>query len=211
MRTIERLSRYRRVLTDPSRQGVSYIFSHTLAALVQVTPSQVRRDIMGLGCAGNPTRGYRVEELLAAIATVVDDDQPQPVILVGIGKLGSALLNFFRGHRPNLQVVAAFDNNPEKVNRIYQGVRCYTLEDLPRIVAAERVSAAILAVPATAAQEAANQVVFAGVCGILNFAPAPLFLPAHVHVESIDLTTALEKVLFHTRHHALSSVVLNPR
>jgi redox-sensing transcriptional repressor len=211
MRTVERLSRYRRVLTDPGRQAMPYVFSHTLASLVQVTPSQVRRDIMGLGCAGNPTRGYRVEELLAAIAQVVDDNQPQPVILVGIGKLGSALINYFRGHRPNLQVVAAFDNNPDKVNRIFQGVRCYPLDELPRIVAAERVQAAILAVPAAAAQEAAHQIVFAGVSGILNFAPAPLFLPAHVHVESIDLTTALEKVLFHTRHQTLSTVVLNPR
>lgn len=201
-RTIERLSLYRRLLSDRLQRQQSFIFSHDLAAMVHVTPSQVRRDIMVTGCYGSPTRGYKVEELIAAISAVVDDDQPQNVVLVGLGKLGSALLHFFQGRRANLRIVAAFDSNPDKIGRLYAGIPCYPIGELASIVESAGVRTGIVAVPGEAAQDVANAMMLAGIVGILNFAPAPLYVPGNVFLESIDLTSSLEKVTFQARQRA---------
>ncbi len=205
-RTLERLSLYRRLLSDRLGKESPFIFSHQLAKLVQVTSSQVRRDIMVTGCFGNPTRGYRVEDLIEAIGKIVDAEEPQNVVLVGIGKLGSALMNHFHGRRPNLRIKAAFDSSPERINRIYQGVRCYGMQDLAQVIRDESAYAAILTVPGDVAQQVANQLVMAGIRGILNFAPVPLHLPGNVYVEVIDLTTSLEKVTFFARQSAGAQV-----
>ena len=201
-KTIERLSLYRRLIAEHLPAGQAHVFSHELAALVKVTPSQVRRDVMITGCYGNPSRGYQVEELLRAINQVVGDADPQALALVGIGKLGSALLGYFHARRPNLKIVAAFDRDPEKVNRLYLGVHCYALDDLPRIAAAEAIYTGIIAVPGPEAQAVAERMVAAGIVGILNFAPAPLRVPPPVYVETIDVTTSLEKVAFYARRAA---------
>lgn len=198
-RTIGRLSLYRRLLRDLLADGEKNIFSHQLAAMAGGTAAQVRRDIMAIGYSGSPVHGYDIERLLTSIGQFLDASQTQNVALVGVGNLGRALLAYFVGRHPTLSVVAAFDNDPAKANRVIHGCRCYPLDDLKSLVKEQDIRLGIIAVPAPEAQGVANALCQAGVRGLLNFAPLRLWVPEHVYVENLDVTMSLEKVAYFAR------------
>ncbi len=198
-RTIGRLSLYRRLLTDLARDKIKNVFSHQMAELTGGTAAQVRRDMMAIGYNGSPVHGYDVAELIVSIDDFLDAPQGTRMCLVGVGNLGRAILSFFAGRRPKLAVVAAFDSNPEKTGRVIAGCRCYPIEDLARVVAAERITVGVLAVPPEAALGMADRLAAAGIKGIANFSPLPLRAPAEVYVEDIDITMSLEKVAYYAR------------
>jgi redox-sensing transcriptional repressor len=198
-RTIGRLSLYRRLLNVLQSEGVRNVFSHQLGNMAGCTAAQVRRDLMAVGYAGSPSLGYDVSRLIESIREFLDSPGGQGVALVGVGNLGKAILAYFAGRRPNLQIVAAFDNDPYKVNRVIHGCRCYAMESLSEVVRSEDVRVGIVTVPATAAQSVADALARAGVRGILNFAPIRLRVPPHVFVEDIDMIVALEKVAYFAR------------
>ena len=198
-KTIGRLSLYRRVLYGLLADGERSIYSHQLAVFVGGTAAQVRRDVMAVGYTGSPTRGYDIPELTRAIGSYLDASQGQSVALVGVGNLGKAILSYFSGRRPRLSIEAAFDTDPGKINRVVHGCRCYGMSDLERVVQGRGIELGILTVPADQAQGVAENLVRAGVRGILNFAPVRLSLPEDVYVEDIDMTMSLEKVAFFAR------------
>ena len=198
-RTIGRLSLYRRLLKQAAADGQENVYSHELGARAGATACQVRRDLMGLGCAGSPSRGYKVKALLERIDLFLDAPDVEPVAIVGIGNLGRAILSFFQRRRPKLEITAAFDSDPWKVDRVVQGVRCHALADIERVVKEQGITLAVLTVPAGAAQEVADTLVAAGIKGIMNFAPAPLRVPLGVFVEDMDLAMSLEKVAYFAR------------
>jgi redox-sensing transcriptional repressor len=109
------------------------------------------------------------------------------------------MLTYFAGRRPNLLIKAAFDSDPQKVNRVINGTRCYDIRNLAEVVRQENITTAILAVPAGHAQTVTDQLLSAGIKGILNFAPAHIHVPSPVYVENVDITTSLEKVAFFAR------------
>ena len=119
--------------------------------------------------------------------------------LVGVGNLGRAILAYFTGRRPNLAIVAAFDRDEHRVNRVIHGCRCYPADKLEETLAEQEIRTAIIAVPAGEAQKVADRLVRGGVRGILNFAPTPLRVPPAVFVQEMDITTSLEKVAFFAR------------
>ena len=198
-KTIGRLSLYRRLLQGLSAKGVKYIYSHQIAAIASATAAQVRRDWMAIGYNGSPTKGYEIAELIDAIGKFLDSPKEQKVALVGIGNLGRAILIFFSGRRPKLNIVAAFDNDPYKTSRVIHGCRCYHIDQLSAISKEAGIDVAIIAVPASEAQSVADKMVAAGIKGILNFAPTPLRVGPNVYVEDIDMTMSLEKVAFFAR------------
>jgi redox-sensing transcriptional repressor len=198
-RTIGRLSLYRRLLNVLQEEGVRNVFSHQLAQLTGRSAAQVRRDLMAVGYSGSPMHGYEVGGLLKSLRDFLDKPGGQNAALVGVGNLGKALLAYFTGRRPNLHITAAFDNDPYKVNRVIHGCPCHPLEEAAEVLRAKGIQVAIVAVPAAAAQAAAELVVEHGVRGILNFAPVRLKLPPHVYVEDIDMTMSLEKVAYFAR------------
>jgi len=159
----------------------------------------VRRDMMAVGYSGSPTRGYDVRALVESIGESLDAPEGQGVALVGIGNLGRAIMAYFTGRRPKLSIVAAFDSDPAKINRVIHGCRCYSMIELPEVVRDLAIRIAIITVPSAEAQSVADSLVRAGVTGILNFAPAPLRVPAGVYVEDIDMSMSLEKVAFFAR------------
>jgi redox-sensing transcriptional repressor len=122
-KTIGRLSIYRSMLNRLLREGGTNVFSHQLSAYAGVTSSQVRRDMMAIGHTGSPSRGYEVQDLLDDIGTVLDDPDGEPVAVVGVGNLGRALIAYFSGRRPKLDIAAGFDSDPAKVNRVIRGPR----------------------------------------------------------------------------------------
>jgi len=198
-KTIGRLSLYRRLLNALLAEGRHNVYSRELAALAGGTAAQVRRDLMGLGAAGNPRSGYDCGELIQSIGQFLDEREGQRVALVGIGNLGRAIMAYFGGRRPKLAIVAAFDKDPYKVGRVIHGCRCYATDDLANVVGQQNISVGIITVNADAAQEVADKLVEAGVSGLLNFAPAILRVPRAVYVEDIDMTMALEKVAYFAR------------
>ena len=195
-RTIGRLSLYRRLLNELAAGGAGNVFSRQLAAMTGGTAAQVRRDVMAVGCAGSPARGYDIRELIEGIGSFLDAPHGQAVALVGMGNLGRAITAYFAGRRPKLSIVAAFDNNPDKAGRAVHGCRCYNITELPEVIRGQNIRVAIITVPAGEAQGVADLLVRSGVKGILNFAPVPLKAPPEVYVEDIDMTMTLEKVAY---------------
>jgi len=197
--TIGRLSLYRRLLERLLDENKRRVFSHEIAEITGFTAAQVRRDLMGPGPSGNSRHGYDVGELIQAIDDYLDHPGGQRVAVIGIGNLGRALVAFFSGRRPNLSVVAGFDSDPQRVNRVINGCRIYPMESLSEVVVDQNISVAMIAVPAANAQSVAKLCVEAGVSGILNFAPVHLRTPASVYVSDVDLAMSLEKVAFFAR------------
>jgi len=195
--TVVRLSVYRRLLRELSREGRGQVFSHELACRANNSSAQVRRDLMSIGLSGRPRRGYEAERLANRIGEVLGHDRGERrvALVVGLGNLGRALLAHFAGHA-GMAVVAAFDVDESKVDRVIAGCRCYHLRELAERTRAEGINLAVLTVPASSAQPVADQVVAAGITGILSFAPAPLRLPAGVYADRLDIGAALEKVAY---------------
>lgn len=198
-RTITRLCLYRRILLMLLPEGREYVRSQEIATLARGSSAQVRRDIMSLGYAGLPSKGYRVHDLLASIAELLDAPEVESVALVGVGNLGHALLSYLVGRRPNLTIRAAFDANPALQGLAIHGCPCYRPEDMETVLSNYTIRTAILAVPAGTAQAAAERLIACGIRSILNFAPTRLNLPKHVYVEDMDISASLERAAFYAR------------
>jgi len=196
---IARLSVYRRLLELRVAGDPGAIYSHHLAALCGATAAQVRRDLMTIGFTGSPARGYDVAQLIAALNRRLDAPQGQFAALAGVGNLGRALLDYFATRRPSLRIAAAFDVDPSKVNRVIHGCRVHPLSDLERIVREQGITVGVITVPAESAQRVAEGMLEAGIRGFLNFAPAPLRLPASAYIEEMDITASMEKVAYFAR------------
>jgi redox-sensing transcriptional repressor len=195
-KTVERLSQYRRTLLLANASGKHHIFSHELAAMLHITSVQVRRDIMLIGYSGTLRQGYDVKELIDIIGKIIDSREGQKVAVIGIGNLGRAIIGYFSGKRTKLTVVAGFDMNPEKVDRVYAGVWCYHFDKLTEIIKNENITIAVLTVPASEAAAVAELLVQAGIKGILNFTPKPINVPSNVYLEEYDMITSLEKLAY---------------
>ena len=195
-KTVERLSQYRRALLLCSAKEKQHIYSHELANLLHITPVQVRRDIMLIGYSGTLRKGYAVDELVDLIGRILDSEEGLNVCIVGIGNLGRALVKYFKGKRTRLSIVAAFDNNPEKIGNAYKKVPCYPIDQLSKIVKEENISIAILTVPRQVAAQVAGTIVDAGIKGIINYAPISINVPDDVYLGEYDMTTSLEKAAY---------------
>jgi redox-sensing transcriptional repressor len=195
-KTVERLSQYRRALLLILSKEKTHVFSHEIAQMLHITPVQVRRDLMLIGYSGNLRKGYDIKELIELIGKIIDTDKGQTVAVVGLGNLGKAIISYFRGKRTKLAIVAAFDVNSEKIDRVYNGVPCYHADLLPEIIKKENISIGIITVPAEQAPAIAETLVLSGIKGILNFTPKPLNVSPYVYLEEYDMITSLEKVAF---------------
>ena len=201
---VTRLSVYRRVLAALGWEGKGSIYSHELAAQADVTAAQVRRDLMMVGATGSPRRGYEVGPLLERISTFLDAPEGQRMVLAGLGQVGQAVIAFFNGRRRGLRIVAAFDTDPAKVDRVFHGCRCYPLARLAEVVEEVQADVGIVAVPAGEAQGVADGLMRAGIRSIVNFAPVRLKVGGYVYVENVDITVVLERAAFFARRQAVA-------
>lgn len=195
-KTVERLSQYRRALLNYLSGGKQHIFSHEIANLLHITAVQVRRDLMLIGYTGTLRQGYDVKELIEIIGKIIDTRDGQKVAVIGIGNLGRSIMGYFSGKRTRLTIVAAFDNNPEKTDKIYAGVQCYHIDQMSEIIKQEGITIAVISVPGEEAVKVAETLVMTGIRGILNFSPKPLNVPSHVYLQEYDMITMLEKIAY---------------
>ena len=195
-RTVERLSEYRRSLLQCLEEGKTHIYSHELAELHHNTAVQVRRDIMFIGYTSMQRKGYDVKDLVEVIGGILDSEKGLNVAVVGIGNLGRAVTHYFVGKRSKLNIIATFDVDTNKIDRMISGVKCYSLNRLEEMVKTHRISIAIVTVPAVSAVEVTAQLVDAGIRGIMNFTTVPLHVPSDVYLDEYDMITSLEKVAY---------------
>lgn len=198
-KTIERLSVYRRYLKDLNKKGKDRVYSHELSQIVSGTAAQVRRDLMEVGCNGCSSKGYEISLLIEEISKVLDCNDKQNIALIGVGNLGRAMLGYFSGARDNFDIVAAFDSDHGKYGRIICGRRCYSMEELPTKIGELKITTAILAVPADNAEKVAQALIDNGIKAILNFAPRHITTGSGVFIETLDMTSALEKAIYFSR------------
>ncbi len=193
---VSRLSLYLRELQQLLRVGNDTISSSKLGRRLGVTDTQVRKDFAYFGQFGYPGIGYRCEELIEQIRKILGTDRTWPVALVGCGNLGQALLGYRGFGKQGFKVDAAFDIDPQIVGESYEGLKVQHLQHLPAVAEAHDIKLAILAVPASAANQAVDVLVQAGITGILNFAPVTLNLPKAISVVGVDLAMELEQLAF---------------
>ena len=195
-RTVERLSEYRRSLLQCLEEGKTHIFSHELAGLHHNTAVQVRRDIMFIGYTSMQRKGYDVRELVDVIGDILDSEKGLNVAVIGIGNLGRAVTTYFVGKRSKLNIIATFDVDTTKIDRVISGVKCYPINRIKEVVEANKISIAIVTVPADSANEVTAQLVEAGIKGVMNFTTVPLDVPDEVYLDEFDMITSLEKVAY---------------
>ena len=191
-----RLSLYLRQLEQLLAEGIRKVSSQQLAASLQTTAAQVRKDLTHFGQFGRPGMGYEVAPLIEELRRILGTDRTWSVIVVGVGDLGSALLRYRGFRKKGFEVVAAFDVSAGRVGKTVGSVAVYHVDQIPAIVRKHNVRLAILTAPAEAAQELTDLLCRAGVKGILNFAPTTLRTSPGVAVQPVDLAAQLEQLSF---------------
>lgn len=185
--------RYLNVLLNANKHRVS---STELSEAVQVDSATIRRDFSYFGELGKRGYGYDVEKLLNFFKGILKQDKLTSVALVGVGSLGSALMNYNFHQSTNLRISAAFDPKESLANTVKSGIPVYPVEDMKKQIKEQQIDAVILTVPGSESQAVTDQLFEAGVHGILNFTPVRLSVPKDVQVQNIDLTNELQTLIY---------------
>lgn len=198
-KTVYRLSIYQRCLQQLKDNHIETVSSDALAKAAGVKPTQLRKDLTYFGQFGTRGLGYNVAALSGAIGEVLGSSRLQPVILIGVGNLGSALLRYSGFQKEGFEIVAAFDVKPDP--RRIQDLKIPLLDaaQLTNYIRQHQIKMAILTVPAQHAQEVVNGMVEAGIQAVLNFSPVVLEVPKNVVVNNVDLAMELENLSYFIR------------
>ena len=170
--------------------------SEALAQVAGVKPTQLRKDLACFGTFGTRGLGYDVAALSKRIADELGTSSLQPVILVGVGNLGLALISYRGFEKEGFEIIAAFDAEPKRRRDKEIKQPILGMEELPAFISDHGVKMAILSVPAAAAQAVANRLIEAGITGILNFSPIVLAVPEEVMVNNVNLAIELENLSY---------------
>ncbi len=198
-KAIYRLSIYHRCLQKLHDNAVETVSSTTLARAAGVKSSQLRKDLAYFGQFGTRGLGYPVDLLSTIIREALGRERLQPVILVGAGNLGSALLHYHGFEKEGFEVIAAFDANPDAARARGVTLPVHPVDEIDSFISTHSVKLAILCVPVESAQAVVNRLVAAGIQGILNFSPIVLEVPADVTVNNVDLALELEHLSYFIR------------
>ncbi len=194
---IRRLPLYARSLRYLLEDGVQSVSSQELGERINITAAQIRKDLSYFGEFGKQGIGYDVEKLLLQIENILGLSQEWPMVLVGVGYLGQAIVRYEGFRSRGLRLVAIFDSDPAKVGQEIAGFSILADEQVPVIVRDRRVRLAIVAVPAQRAQDVADMLISAGVRAILCYAPVVLRVPDWVKVRYIDPITVLHSMTYY--------------
>lgn len=194
--TAKRLPIYHRYLRFLQNVGKKRISSTELSDAVKVDSATIRRDFSYFGALGKRGYGYDVDYLLDFFSKTLNQDRLTTVGLIGVGKLGNALLNYNFRKNSNTRVGAAFDVNEEIVGKILSGVPVYSMDELEEQIEAQDIEIVILTVPQETALDVVDRLVKVGIKGILNFTPLRFDVPRNVRVQNVDLTNELQTLIY---------------
>jgi redox-sensing transcriptional repressor len=194
---VRRLPLYARSLRYLLQEGIHSVSSQELGDRINITAAQIRKDLSYFGEFGKQGIGYDVEKLLQHIEGILGLTHDWSVVLVGVGHLGQAIARYEGFRTKGLRIVALFDNDPAKIGQEIEGLAIMPDEQLGDIVRTHDVRLAIVAVPATRAQDVTDMLVAAGVRAILNYAPIIVQAPADVWVRYIDPVAVLHSMTYY--------------
>ena len=199
---ISRLPQYVRILSQLLDDGEEVTNSQQLGAMLRITSAQIRKDLSYFGRFGKQGRGYRVRHLLTELKQILGLDSEWNVAVVGVGRLGNAILNYPGFNPDGFHLVAAFDNNPRHLGEDVGGVSVEPMSAMAETVASRNITIAIVAVPSVHTQSVIDQLVECGVRAILNYAPITAQVPAGVWVRNIDPVLALQSMTYYLTESA---------
>jgi len=194
--TVRRLSLYLRFLEEFENAGLTTVSSEELAARGGTTSAQVRKDLSFFGSFGKRGLGYQVAELTQRMRRILGLERDWRVVIVGVGKIGAALAQYEGFQQRGFRVVALYDSDPAKIGREIYGLEVRTIDSLAEDNRERPVDIAVIAVPAAGAQRVVDQVVAAGIVGIMSFAPIQLHVPADVTLNTVNMAMELERLSF---------------
>ena len=194
--TIRRLSLYLRFLEEFENAGLTTVSSEELAARGGTTSAQVRKDLSFFGSFGKRGLGYQVAELTQRMRRILGLERDWRVVIIGVGKIGSALAQYEGFQQRGFSVVGLYDSDPAKIGREMYDLTVRAVESLVEDNRERPVDIAVIAVPASAAQRVVDQVVAAGITGIMSFAPIQLHVPAEVTLNTVNMAMELERLSF---------------
>jgi len=195
--TIIRLPIYLHYLTELAQKGISVVPSHDLAELAGGNGPQLRKDLSYLGEFGTRGVGYNVGRLAHHISKFMGLNKEQSVAIIGVGKLGMALINYKGFAEKGFKICAGFDNNSQMIGKKVDDLVIYDVRDLGKIIKEKDIEICIITVPASEAQSIADKLISCGIKAILNFAPIFLKVPDDVVACQIDLSIELQILSFY--------------
>ena len=205
---VKRLSLYLRQLETFKRKDRRTISSKQLGESLNLTDAQVRKDLAYFGQFGHPGIGYRVEDLIAQVKKILGTDKVWNVLLVGAGNLGRALMAYKGFNAKGFRLAHVFDASPQLVGKKMGPFTVLPMADLEPTIQKQQIRLAMIAVPADVAQGVVDQLVAAGIRGILNFAPTSVNVPPHIALNAVDLSVQLEQLSFQVNFSGLAPTPL---
>jgi redox-sensing transcriptional repressor len=194
--TVRRLSLYLRFLEEFEEQGIGTVSSDALALRGGTTSAQVRKDLSFFGSFGKRGLGYAVPELAGRLREILGLGRHYRVVLLGAGKIGSALVQYRGFQKRGFEIVAIFDVDPAKIGKQWNGLTVSDIAQLESELAGQAIDIGVLVTPAEVAQELADRLVRLGIKAILNFAPVQLTVPDDVSVKNVNLALELEALSY---------------
>jgi redox-sensing transcriptional repressor len=194
---ISRLPVYLRALERLSQEGYEVTSSHELGKQLGISSAQIRKDLSHFGGFGKQGTGYKIGFLKDQLRQVLKVEREWDVALVGAGDLGSAIARYRGFGDRGFHITHVFDSSPDKVGKKLGGFAIQAISDLGKVIAADKIRIAMVAVPAEHAQDVANILIDAGVKAILNYAPINLKVPEDVHVQYIDPVLHLQRMTYY--------------
>ncbi|WP_262315725.1 redox-sensing transcriptional repressor Rex [Lacticaseibacillus parakribbianus] len=199
--TAKRLPLYYRYLNFLANSGTTKVSSTELSEAVKVDSATIRRDFSYFGALGKRGYGYDVMDLIKFFKKILNQDRLTNVALVGVGNLGHALLNYNFRQTNSIRISAAFDVNPQLAGTIQAGVPVYPMSELVSQLRQQQIEIVILTVPIDAAQGITDDLVKAGIKGVMNFTPLRISVPSYVRVQNVDLATELQTLIYFLEHY----------
>ncbi|MGV3235674.1 redox-sensing transcriptional repressor Rex [Latilactobacillus curvatus] len=194
--TAKRLPLYYRYLNFLNNSGKTKISSTGLSEAVKVDSATIRRDFSYFGALGKRGYGYDVASLLDFFKKTLNQDRLTNVALIGVGNLGHALLNYNFKQTNNIRISAAFDVKFEMIGTIQTGVPVYSMDEMAEQLKNQQIEIVILTVPIDEAQEVTDELVAAGIKGIMNFTPIRISVPSNVRIQNVDLAKELQTLIY---------------
>ena len=202
---IDRLPIYARALELLGEQGREVVNSQELGERLGVTPAQIRKDLSYFGRFGKQGRGYNVRRLLEELRQILGLNRDWPMVLVGVGQLGRAIVGYAGFAPQGFRIVDVFDADPALVGSSVDGLTVKPVDSLAAELRKRPAEIGIVAVPASAAQMVIDQLVACGVKAILNYAPIAAHAPSDVRIKDIDPVLALQSMTFYVKSLAESA------
>jgi redox-sensing transcriptional repressor len=197
---IDRLPLYARALSVLERQEREVVSSQELGSRLGVTPAQIRKDLSYFGRFGKQGRGYNVRKLLDELHGILGLDRQWRMALVGVGKLGRAILGY-EGFAPQgFRIVEAFDVKSSRIGERINNLTIKDADDLERVLSKNPVDVGVIAVPAEIAQDVIDVLIRCGVRAILNYAPIAARVPPGIQVKRIEPVLALQSMTYYLKN-----------